>query len=116
MHELPVISSTVDVCLEHAKMSAATKIVTVNLKVGEISDLEPEWMQQYFNFVTRDTIAEGCTLQIELEPTVLQCDPCGHKYRANIREKNTITCSECQSPKYKIESGMKYHIDSMEVV
>lgn len=116
MHELPVINSILDICLKHAKKNDAQKIVTVNLKVREMSDLEPEWMQKYFSHITKGTIAEGCRLQIEVVPIVLRCDSCGHEFNANIREVEAVKCPECDSQEFKIESGQKYHIDHMEVI
>jgi len=116
MHELPVIKLIMDICLKHAKKNDARKIITVDLKVGEMSDLEPEWMQKYFSYIAEGTIAEGCRLQIEVVPLVLRCDSCGHEFNANIREVKAVKCPNCNSTKYKIESGQKYYIDHMEVV
>ena len=45
MHELPVINQILDVFLKHAEKNDAQKTLSVKLKVGELSDLEPEWMQ-----------------------------------------------------------------------
>ena len=116
MHELPVIKSILEICLKHAEKNDARKIIAIYLKVGEMSDLEPEWMQQYFDYLTKDTIAFGCKLKIEVVPTVLRCKSCGHDFEASIREEQSISCPECHSGEYHLQSEQKYYIDNMEVV
>ncbi|MBN2099479.1 MAG: hydrogenase maturation nickel metallochaperone HypA, partial [Dehalococcoidia bacterium] len=52
MHELPVVQSLFDICVKHATANNVTKIIAVNLKVGEVSDLQDEWIQRYFDFLS----------------------------------------------------------------
>lgn len=39
MHELPVIKSILDICLRYAKANEVSKIISIELKIGELSDL-----------------------------------------------------------------------------
>jgi hydrogenase nickel incorporation protein HypA/HybF len=116
MHELPVIKRILDVCLGHAAKNNVTKIVSIELKVGEMSDLEPEWMQRYFDHVSKDTIAEGAKLVIEKVPVVLRCDSCSHEFEVNIKEKQEPVCTQCGGKKCVFVSGKEYFISNMAVV
>ena len=44
MHELQVTERILEVALEHASRHEVTRIVAVHLRVGELSDLEDEWL------------------------------------------------------------------------
>ena len=116
MHELPVMKSVLDVCLKHAETNNVKKIVTIELKVGELSDLEPEWMQNYFSFVSKDTIAEGATLKIERTPLIMQCEACSESFHVNIKEMKEIECPQCKGKKVKYVSGREYRVENMEVI
>ena len=59
MHELPVTESILNIVLTHAKRNRARKVISIHLKIGELSDLENEWVQRYFDYLSKDTIAEG---------------------------------------------------------
>ena len=55
MHELSIMGNILDIVLDHAARAHAKRISRINLEVGELSDLLPDWMQTYFDFVSRDT-------------------------------------------------------------
>ena len=50
MHELQVTESILDIVLRHAEANQVNKILSIQLKVGELSDLEDEWIQRYFDY------------------------------------------------------------------
>jgi hydrogenase nickel incorporation protein HypA/HybF len=116
MHELPVIKSVLDICLRHAKINNANKILTIELKVGEMSDLEPEWMQRYFDYVSKGTLAEGAKLIFEKTPVSFQCNECSHQFNINVNELKALKCPECGNDKCTLISGRDYYISNMGVI
>ncbi|MBA3035682.1 MAG: hydrogenase maturation nickel metallochaperone HypA [Desulfobacterium sp.] len=116
MHELPVIKSILDICLKHATINSANKILTIELKVGEMSDLEPEWMQRYFDFVSKGSIAEGAKLVIEKTPVLFQCDACSHQFKIDIKNLKAAKCPECGTDKCTLISGSEYYISNIGVI
>ena len=115
MHELPVISKILDICLRHAEGNNVNKIVAIELKVGELSDLEPEWMQRYFEFVAKDTIAADAKLEIEKTPVVYKCNACAHQFEVDLSTKVT-GCPKCSHKDYALVSGTGYFISNMKVI
>jgi hydrogenase nickel incorporation protein HypA/HybF len=73
--------------------------------VGELTDLEDQWMQQYFDYLAKGGIAEGAKLKIERLPVVMKCEDCGMNYTADIRKDGPIVCPSCSSEKKKLVSG-----------
>lgn len=116
MHELPVISSILKLVLKHAAENSVQRVVAVHLQVGEMSDLQDKWMQRYFDYLAKDTIAAGARLEIERTPVVMKCSDCGASYTVNIREECQNTCPECKSSKRTLVSGREYILKNLEAV
>ncbi len=60
---MPVTESILNVVLKHAAMNKAEKVIFVNLQIGKLSDLQDEWLQRYFDYLSKGTIAEGAKLK-----------------------------------------------------
>ena len=116
MHELQVTNRILDVVLRHAQANGANKVVSIQLKIGELSDLENEWIQRYFDHVSKGTLAENARLKIERTPVVMKCNDCEHSFEVNIRAMKDIQCPECAHKKCTLVSGREYHIKNMEVI
>ena len=58
MHELSVTQSILEISLEYAQKNQANHIVAIHLQVGEVTDFDDEWIQRYFDFVSKGTLAE----------------------------------------------------------
>jgi hydrogenase nickel incorporation protein HypA/HybF len=116
MHELPIVQSMFDICVKHATANNVKKIIAVNLKVGEVSDLQDEWIQRYFDFLAKGTVVEGARLKIERVPFVVRCKKCAESFPVNIRETQRVECPKCQGTEFAYVSGREYTVDSMEVV
>ncbi len=116
MHELPVTERILDVVLSHVKRNNVQKVVRINLRVGELSDLEDEWIQHYFSYLARETEAAEAMLIIERVPVVISCGACSHQFQVDIKEMKEIECPECGEKKGSIVSGKEYYIKDMEVI
>lgn len=116
MHELPIIESVLNIVLKHAEMNQARKIVSITLVVGEMSDMEAEWMQHYFNFLSSNTLAEDAELRITYAPIVLRCPQCGSSFQIKKEQLGAASCPSCaHEDKFDLVSGQEYFIKEMEV-
>jgi len=116
MHELPVTEKILDIIIAHAEKNNVQKVIAIYLKVGELSDLEDEWIQNYFNYLAKDSVAEGAKLVIEKVPVVMHCNGCSNTFQVNIKEMKEMQCPDCDSKDYTLISGKDYYIKNMEVV
>lgn len=116
MHELPVTEKILDIVINHAKKNQVQKVVRINLRVGELSDLEDEWIQHYFSYLAKETVASEAKLIIERVPVVMACIGCSHNFQVDIKEMKEIQCPECGEKKCNIVSGKEYYIKDMEVL
>ncbi len=116
MHELQVTESILNIVVKHAAQGNVKKVVNIHLEIGELSDLEDEWIQHYFDYLSKDTLAENAKLVIKRLPIVLQCDECAHSFEIDKQKMKEIQCPECGKQKYKLISGKEYYIKNMEVI
>jgi hydrogenase nickel incorporation protein HypA/HybF len=114
MHELSIMSSILDIVVDYAKRNKVTKVNKINLEVGEFSDLLPDWMQHYFDFVSKDTVADKAELVIDKIPALLKCRTCGNEFTVN-RDKLEFICTKCNSADLEILRGREFKIISIEV-
>ncbi len=116
MHELPVTERILDVALKHASGNDVNKIVRIHLRIGELTDLEDEWIQHYFDFLSKGTLAEKAELVIERAPIVVECVSCDHSFEISKKELGEVVCPECNEKRPRLKSGKEYFVKNMEVV
>ena len=115
MHELSVMSNILDIVQEHANKNGAAKVLKVNLKIGDLSDIIPEWAQTYFDMLSKDTIADGAALSIEKVPVTVTCNSCKNTH--TFLDKNwSFTCVKCESADIEITAGREFFITSIEIL
>jgi hydrogenase nickel incorporation protein HypA/HybF len=116
MHELAVTESLLQVVLRRARESGAEKVLSVGVRIGGLSDLVNEWVQRYFDHLSRGTIAEGAVIRIERIPTTFRCQGCGHAFPAEPRTRETVCCPFCSSIKIELVSGRECLVQQIEVI
>ncbi len=115
MHEMPITESILNIVLKHAMMNETRKVMVVHLQIGKLSDLEDEWLQRYFDYLSKGTIAEGAKLKIERMPIVVRCDACSSTFEAEVSRIGNLVCPSCGAESGTLVSGREYYIKSMEV-
>ena len=112
---MPITESILDIVLKHASMNKASKIISIHLQIGKLSDFEDEWLQRYFDYVSKGTAAEGAKLEIERTPVVVQCASCLVSYEAQPAQMGNLVCPACGAKSGVLVSGREYFIKAMEV-
>ncbi len=111
MHELVIVEGILDVVIPEVKKHDAKKILSIRLKVGELSGVIPECVHEYFGIAAKGTMAEGAKVVIEPLPVRIRCPDCG---RESEIHKGTDSCPVCGSRRFRIISGREYYIESVE--
>jgi hydrogenase nickel incorporation protein HypA/HybF len=115
MHELPVTKSIFQIVLKHAEMGDVKRVISVNLEIGALSDLQSEWVQRYFDRLSRGTVVEGARLRIDRVPAVFRCNRCQQSFEINSLLEEDLSCERCHSREVTLVSGREYHVKNMEV-
>lgn len=115
MHELSVTESILNIVVRHAAKNQVGKVLGIHLRIGEMTDLADEWIQHYFDYLSKGTIAEGAILKIERSPVVFQCEECKTMFHVSLKDSGKIVCSQCGGPKVTLVSGREFYIQHIEV-
>ena len=114
MHELPVTHDILEIVLKHAHRSHVTKVYKVYLEIGAMSDLEQEWIQRYFDTISRGSVAEGAQIEVQKIPCRFLCNQCGEMFVTDMYSDEDISCPSCGAADAEMISGAEYTVKSME--
>ena len=112
MHELAITQDMFDLVMEQSDKAGAKKIGKINLVIGEMTGVVGECVQFYFNFISKDTPAEGATLSVRTIPPQAQCRDCGKSFE--FKEFNW-SCPFCHGNSLEITAGKELFVESIEV-
>ncbi len=112
MHELAITEGIMEAAVPAAQQAGAKKILEIRLKIGELSGVFPECIREYFDVISKGTIAEGAVLKVEKIPVSIKCPDCGFE---GVIDRKKIRCPECGGIDFKITAGREYFVDSLEV-
>ena len=115
MHELSVTESILNIVLKHARTNGAAKVLTIGLRIGELSELVGECIQHYFDYLSKGTIAEGAVLEIERSPVVFECTECKCAFQVSLSETKDFTCPTCHGAKITLVSGREFYIKDITI-
>jgi len=112
MHEMSLMQSALDVALDHASGAGATRIVSITLRVGEISSVVPEALAFAFECMREDTLASGATLHIEPVAARCRCRACATEFHP---PGAVFECPDCGRPGGEVVSGREIELSRMEI-
>ncbi len=116
MHELPVTKSICEIVLRHAAKNNASRVLSVNLEIGALSDLQRAWVQRYFDYLSRDTVAEGANVSIDRVPATFRCDSCQQPFQVVSLLAEGVCCGRCNAGDVTMLSGRQYLVKNIEVI
>jgi hydrogenase nickel incorporation protein HypA/HybF len=111
MHEMSIAQSVLDIILQESQNHQVNRVLSVAVKVGELSAVETESLRFCFDFLTRGTLAEGARLEIERVKVTGRCQECGSNFTV---QELIFSCPACKSPKVEMLSGRELSVESFE--
>ena len=114
MHELSVTQSILEIALDYGRRNSAARIVEIHLQIGEITDFSDEWLQRYFDFISKGTIAEGAHLRVSRIEAKMQCRTCSRIFPLDQSTWST-ECPGCGRKESELVCGREFRIEALEV-
>ena len=112
MHELAITQSILNIATSEAKNNNAKKVLSITIKLGEYSGVVPALVQEYFNLISSNTVAENAKLILEKVPLSVKCNECE---AVSHISKLHIECPICKSINLKMLTGREFYVSSLEV-
>jgi hydrogenase nickel incorporation protein HypA/HybF len=115
VHELSITEAILATVLDHAKRLAAERVHRILLVVSEFSDLQPLWLQRYFNQLAKGSVAADARLEIESMAPEFVCNGCGASFFLSLRGLDTVACTVCGNRDCTLVKKADYVVEEIEV-
>jgi hydrogenase nickel incorporation protein HypA/HybF len=121
MHEMPVTQALLQMALDHAE---GRRVTDIFLQVGRMSAIVPESVEVFFEYLSKDTLAEGANLHFERTPVEMTCQECGRQLDLSewleeapqlIMQKAFAQGCECGSKNLRVSGGVSFGLVSINV-
>ncbi len=113
MHELSVTQGILDIALRHAQRAGAQRILAINLIIGDLTGFVDDSIQFYFDFLSKDTLAQDARLNFERIAPRTCCFACGAEYTPP--NSRLWSCPECGALGGEVVAGREFSVASIEV-
>lgn len=112
MHEMSLCEGVLQVLESESKKAGFSKVISVWLEIGELSTAEPDAMLFSFEVVTRNTLADGATLNIIRTKGAAWCMHCAKSVEIKQRFDE---CPDCGGYQLQVTAGDEMKIKELEV-
>lgn len=113
MHELSLMQSVMDSVRPVAEENHATKVVAVNLDIGEMTEVIEDVMEFAFGVLCEDDpLFEGAKLNMNFIKPRSVCKECGLEFE---HDRFHMTCPNCGAVGCRLIEGRDLHIASIEI-
>lgn len=113
MHEMSIVKRFMNIAINTAQENNITKVKSVVLQVGEMTDLVPHYLQKYYQICAEGTLLEGSELEIEMVPFKVLCNDCGETYFP-MHTENRL-CPKCHSGNCHILEGRDVTVKEIKI-
>jgi len=111
MREFHITQTFLNKATRHVIDTHSKRAIILHIALGEISELDPTFLQTHWTELSTGTSAEHAQLHFRLIPAEVQCMACFQKYHP-IDKK--ISCPYCGSVGAKILTGEECYLESVE--
>lgn len=112
MHELSIVEALINQCEELVKSNSAKKVISVEVKVGVLSGIEPHFFQTTFDTFKKETVCHNAKLVMNMQKVVVTCKAC--KTQSTL-EKNHFVCPKCQNEDITVQDGEELMLMRLEM-
>ena len=112
MHELALTEGILSIVSSEQKKNAFSRVLEIDLRVGEYSGVIPGCIEEFFPLVAKGTAAENAKLVMETVSASFECLECD--FQGGI-EKHTACCPKCGSTAIRMTAGREFYVENLIV-
>ena len=123
MHEFAMAERILKAVLDTAESKKASKILKINLEVGELTFLSHEQLRFCIQVLSKGTLAEDSEVAIAATRVHIQCSKCGYTGPVEYLGEEIhsmvpipiLTCTRCGSTEADVTGGNECTVKSIRV-
>lgn len=112
MHEMSLMGGVFEVIDQTLSQHDVKKVLKVKIKVGELTNAEPDALSMAFEAYSKDTLCEGAELVVERVPLMGCCKNCHYEFTVKTMY---FLCPNCKSTSIEVIQGEELLLESLEV-
>ena len=114
MHEFAMCERIVRATLdEYAGIEPPPKrLARIHVVAGGMHQIIPETLQFAYEVLTKETPAEGSTMDLTISPVLGRCRACGWEGDLDLP---FFECGACRELDIEVVSGMEMYLDKLQI-
>ena len=112
MHEATLAQELLTIIEDVARKHDVQRVTTATIELGALSCVVPEALDFAFEVLRRNTVAEGCRLELKEAPLVVRCGACGYE---GPSQRSISGCPQCSGVPVEVLSGREMRLLSIDV-
>ena len=113
MHEMSYMINFINMAEAAAKNEPGAKISAIEIAVGEMTGLLPEYLEKYFPEASAGTRCAGARLKIDYIPVRVRCNDCQNIYHPD--RDHGYRCPSCDSGNATLIEGRQLELKSISL-
>ena len=110
MHELSLAMEVIELVQLEAEKTGVTRILEINIEVGDLSGVEAETFQSALSLIVKDSILNDALIKVFRTPGKGKCNSCNAEFDMTYRLE---TCPQCQCFPSEISGGQEFRVVSI---
>jgi hydrogenase nickel incorporation protein HypA/HybF len=112
MHELSIAQSILDIVNQHLPADNNTRVKSVKVRIGKLSNVLPDSLRFCFEAITKDSEFEKTELLINIIPISIECKDCNKQTEIS---DYVFACPSCSSTNIKVVAGNDLNVEEIEI-
>lgn len=113
MHELSLAHAVVRAVEAEAARHGAVRVLSVRLRVGALTDLDPEAFRFGWEVICGETaLLKDAALVVDRVPVTVSCERCG---REGPARNPGVLCAACGSDRTRVLTGEELDVAEVEL-
>ncbi len=112
MHEFSIMSYLLEMVEEEARECGATRVLAINLVIGERASVIDDSLLFHFDLLTPGTVVEGAKLNVRRTHMSFHCEECAREYSPPV---GTFECPTCGKVGRVTSDGTELLVESIEI-
>lgn|SRR5574340_1684888 len=113
MHEMGIAEGILTSAVDAAEQAEGVRINSVDVTIGELTEVSEDALQFAWEALRTGTIAEGATLNVTMLDAASLCADCGREFAHG--RWDGARCPACESYIVSLVRGRELKIDSIDI-